>query len=348
MNVHTFEIAVNIPYEEAHACKDAFYRSAIGKKSYCYKNHKTGILYYQRWSGQGVQVSLQKPTNNYNRKMILRVNPSKLLGDAEATALFAPTNSNMEDLVQALDAIVREIPISQTIHDFKLNRLDLCQNTPTNNAVLLEYIRLLEKGASCTGWKPVTYSDKRASHSFRRENDRYQVTVYDKLYQISDQLLSTSWDNPFSLLRMEASLFSQGIDQQLQQLSLNRYHPWYILMDALCYHGEKIMLRLFNRLVPDSPYYTLAKAKERIFQDSDFPSSKKWKLIEFLEKINRYAQLDTNSILQFKNGKKRLKQLRTLGINPVTIEARAGISCLPSLPQLISMGFVPPTDDPAM
>ena len=348
MNVHTFEIAVNIPYEEVRACTDAFDCSAVGKKSYCYKNYKTGILYYQRWSDQGVQVSLQKPTNNYNRKMILRVNPSKLLGNAEATALFAPTNSSMEDLVQALDAIVRAIPTSQTIQDFKLNRLDLCQNTPVDNAVLLEYIRLLEKGASCTGWKPVTYLDKRASHSFRRENDRYQVTVYDKLYQISDQLLSTAWDNPFALLRIEVSLFAQGIDQQLQQLSLDRYHPWYIVMDALCYHGEEIMLRLFNRLVPDSPYYTLAKAKEHILQDSDFSSSKKWKLIEFLEKINRYGQLDTNSILQFKNGKKRLKQLRTLSINPVTIEARAGIPCLPSLPQLISMGFVPPTNNPAV
>ena len=173
------------------------------------------------------------------------------------------------------------------------------------------------------------------------------MTVYDKLYQISDQLLSTSWDYPFSLLRLEASLFSQGIDQQLQQFSLDKYRSWYLLMDALCCHGEEIMLRLFQRLVPDAPYYTLAKAKERILWDTDFSSSKKWKLIEFLEKINRYAKVDTNSILQFKNGKKRLKQLRSIGINPVTIEARAGISYLPSLPQLVSIGFVPPADDPA-
>ena len=185
----------------------------------------------------------------------------------------------MEALVQALDAIVQEMPISQTIHDFKLNRLDLCKNTPVTNAVLLEYIRLLEKGASCAGWKPDTYPDHRASHSFRRANDRYQVTVYDKLYQITDQLLSTSWDNPFSLLRLEASLFSQGIDQQLQQFSLDKYRSWYLLMDALCCHGEEIMLRLFQRLVPDAPYYTLAKAKERILWDTDFSSSKKWKLI---------------------------------------------------------------------
>ena len=347
MNVHTFEIYVNISPEETRACRNAFYLSAAGQNHYCYKNKTTGILYYNRWSEHGVQVSIQKHTNGYCRKMLLRVNPSRLLGNMEATAIFAPTSSNMEALVQALDAIVQEMPISQTIHDFKLNRLDLCKNTPVNNTVLLEYIRLLEKGASCTGWKPDTYPDHRASHSFRRANDRYQVTVYDKLYQITDQLLSTSWDNPFSLLRLEASLFSQGIDQQLQQFSLDRYRPWYLLMDALCCHGEEIMLRLFQRLVPDAPYYTLTKAKERILWDTDFSSSKKWKLIEFLEKINRYAKVDTNSILQFKNGKKRLKQLRSIGINPVTIEARAGISYLPSLPQLVSIGFVPPADDPA-
>ena len=225
MNVHTFEIYVNISPEETRACRNAFYLSAAGQNHYCYKNKTTGILYYNRWSEHGVQVSIQKHTNGYCRKMLLRVNPSRLLGNMEAIAIFAPTSSNMEALVQALDAIVQEMPISQTIHDFKLNRLDLCKNTPVNNTVLLEYIRLLEKGASCTGWKPVTYPDYRASHSFRRANERYQVTVYDKLYQITDQLLSTSWDNPFSLLRLEASLFSQGIDQQLQQFSLDRYRP---------------------------------------------------------------------------------------------------------------------------
>ena len=136
-------------------------------------------------------------------------------------------------------------------------------------------------------------------------------------------------------------------EQACQQFSLDKYRSWYLLMDALCCHGEEIMLRLFQRLVPDAPYYTLAKAKERILWDTDFSSSKKWKLIEFLEKINRHAKVDTNSILQFKNGKKRLKQLRSIGINPVTIEARAGISYLPSLPQLVSIGFVPPADDPA-
>ena len=118
-------------------------------------------------------------------------------------------------------------------------------------------------------------------------------------------------------------------------------------MDALCCHGEEIMLRLFQRLVPDAPYYTLAKAKERILWDTDFSSSKKWKLIEFLEKINRYAKVDTNSILQFKNGKKRLKQRRSIGITPVTIAASAGMSYLPSLQQVVSIGFVPPADDPA-
>ena len=56
MNVHTFEIYVNISPEETRACRNAFYLSAVGQNHYCYRNKTTGILYYNRWSEHGVQV----------------------------------------------------------------------------------------------------------------------------------------------------------------------------------------------------------------------------------------------------------------------------------------------------
>lgn len=75
---------------------------------------------------------------------------------------------------------------------------------------------------------------------------------------------------------------------------------------------------------------------------TDISNAKRKNLLDFLEKINRYDLLDKKRIKdkeKFKNGKKRLKQLKKLGINPVTIEARAGIPYLPSLEQLIAAGL---------
>lgn len=45
------------------------------------------------------------------------------------------------------------------------------------------------------------------------------------------------------------------------------------------------------------------------------------------------------------NGAKRWKELEELDVNPVTIKARAGISYLPSLPQLVKLGLLPNLED---
>ena len=73
-----------------------------------------------------------------------------------------------------------------------------------------------------------------------------------------------------------------------------------------------------------------------IYQN-DFHRPKKEKLCGFLTHINRYKHVDTHALSMTKNGKKRLEQLDSLGINPVTIEARSGISFLPSLQQLVKL-----------
>ena len=101
------------------------------------------------------------------------------------------------------------------------------------------------------------------------------------------------------------------------------------------------MRRVLRRLVSDMPYYTLSAIREYL-GTTDISNAKRKNLLDFLEKINRYDLLDKKRIKdkeKFKNGKKRLKQLKKLGINPVTIEARACIPYLPSLEQLIAAGL---------
>ena len=89
-----------------------------------------------------------------------------------------------------------------------------------------------------------------------------------------------------------------------------------------------------------SAYPDTLSAIREYLDTADISNAKRKNLLDFLEKINRYDLLDEKRIKEkFKNGKKRLKQLKKLGINPVTIEARAGIPYLPSLEQLIAAGL---------
>ena len=108
-----------------------------------------------------------------------------------------------------------------------------------------------------------------------------------------------------------------GSDTWPQQLIyLNRY-------------GNLLMRKILKRLIQPGDYFTLKQASDII--TFHLPERKAKKLIEFLKEINRPSKVDVSTIKQRKNGKKRLRQLTDLNINPVTIDVRASCLFLPSL-----------------
>ena len=60
-----------------------------------------------------------------------------------------------------------------------------------------------------------------------------------------------------------------------------------------------------------------------------------------LNLFNHRTNVDIQNRLVCYDIKELGKQLKKIGVNPVTIEARAGISFLPSVPQLINLGIIP-------
>ena len=126
-------------------------------------------------------------------------------------------------------------------------------------------------------------------------------------------------------------MFHSGIKEELNWCTANIDDHWPYQLLELASNGEFTMRRVLHKLVPDLPYYTLSEIRGYL-DTTDISNAKRKNLLDFLEKINRYDLLDEKRIKEkFEKGKKRLKQLKKLEINPVTIEARAGISYLPSL-----------------
>lgn len=349
MTIHTFELTTKLSAEDTASCRNAFFGQAIGHARLCYQ--KGMRLYFNRWSNRGVRIFLNKNENIPDSTLHLCVTPAKVLGCDDAAALFEATERNVSALEIQLEKILDELPIKRRSSQMKLSRLDLCRNALVSKQIYIdEYLRLLKKGGSVFRWEVQAYpdDDERNLHSFRRVNGEYQVTVYDKLFQIAHEGYHTDWSGSTLLLRIEVSLFRSGIVQELERLSIRSDFPWTNQIVILATYGEAIMRQVMKKIVPDSKYCSLKQAKEYIQQAEDLSPAKRTHLIQFLLEVNQYDVLDAKHIKDFTNGKKRLKQLKKLGINPVTIEARAGISYLPSLPQLISLGFVPPNDNPAM
>ena len=102
-----------------------------------------------------------------------------------------------------------------------------------------------------------------------------------------------------------------------------------------------------KKLVPDLSYYSISSAKDYLWSaDARISSTKQKNLLAFLCQLSRYEHLSKKEIEEnFPNGANRWKELEKLGVNPVTIEDRVGISYLPSLPQLVTLGWLPTLED---
>lgn len=340
MTIHTFELTAMLSVEETAKLRNALYDYAKDKRSMCYENGDR--LYFNRWCNNGIRFFLHRNTNIPGSTLHLVITPAKILGYDDAVALFSPSLQNMDKINAVIGEILSLLPIKLYSQQMQLNRLDLCRNVLLPEQRHIDaYIRLLKKGASVTRWEKQSYpdGDERNDHSFRRVNNYYQVTVYDKLYQIAREGYHTNWEKPDRILRVEVSLLRPGILGELERYMLYIDNPWPSQLFDLATNGDSIMHRVICRLASDAPYYTLASAKQYLAA-MNISYAKIAHLIDFLSKINQLKLLDKKRIKRdYKNTKKRFKQLKKFQINPVTIDARAGVFYLPSLNKLINMEF---------
>lgn len=327
MKVHTLELSASLSHSEYQICRDIFFEDAEGKSRHCYEKSAQNRIVYNRWISEGLIIYLIGSPWHY---LHLRLTPAKVLGDTEPTALFEPQFESVCQLSARVEHFMNAMPITLEISRFSLFRIDLCNDHITNsNTEISEYLRLLNKGAKQDGWQSCSFGDNRDNHSFRKFNTRYCFTVYDKLFQLEERGISTNWSVPQKILRVEVALLPDGI-YHLRSKGMLPQASWQEQLLVCGTTGEKIMSSILQKVILSGDYYTFCNAAA-VIQNSSYSPKKKENILRFLRKINTFSVLDAPSIKTQAGGKKRLSQLRTLGINPVTIEENIEISFLPSL-----------------
>ena len=206
MTIHTFELTAILSVEETEKLRNTLFDYAKGKQGMCYKNGNR--LYFNRWCSDGIRFFLHRNTNIPGSTLHLVITPAKILGYDDAAALFFPSLQNMDKIDAAIREILSLLPIKLHSQQMQLNRLDLCRNVLLPEQRYIDtYIHLLKKGAFAARWEKQSYpdGDERNAHSFRMVNTYYQVTVYDKLYQIKHEGYHTNWEKSDRILRVEVS-----------------------------------------------------------------------------------------------------------------------------------------------
>lgn len=351
MTLHTFELSLIITGAEYQACREYLFAVAKENSKRCFddedKKSKEDKYIENKWLNylghmdEGIKISMCPNVSTKGFLMRIQVNPSKVCGNQDPTAVFLPIEDSMKTLVDNMSLLIHSLPIQRDIYDFILSRLDLCKNVRLETqAHLTEYLRLFRKSADLSKWDEDTFGDERDKHSIRRSRSDYKITLYDKVFELQQADRARhgtepfQWDQSYQILRIETALLRPGIRQQMEKLKISKNICWPDLLVKLSKSGLSIMLSLIDMMVPDKNFYSLNDAKT-IILNTNFKFSKKENLIDFLCSSNRNKMLDVSKIKMLKNGKKRLRQLYELDINPVTIDARSGINMLPSVQALL-------------
>lgn len=331
--IHTISLRMSLSLKEFYECKNMFYTKAIGHSKCCFPEGNGHKFLY--WSSKGAQLHIFGTNGNFNEPYLdFRINPSKLIGRMEPQALYEITEENNQLMIDALAEIMKELPIVQDINRLSLQRLDICKDYRLNWTDICLYIGLLNKGIHDPRWQEETFGDERDHHSFRRISNRYQITVYDKVYQLQKEGLIKSWDEDYKLLRIEVALKADGISHMTPKYQLFS-KDWNVFLLEIAKKGDEIFLHVLSKILPEGHYYSLDTARD-IILDSDYYQNKKEALIDFLTEINMKKTINLHEIRRTKNGRKRLLQLKRLQINPVTIAYRKKAIALPSLFSLIN------------
>lgn len=328
IKIHTFELMAELTISEYHACSRIFYEKARGQQKCTFPKGQGQRCNF--WSPKGVGLELQMTKHDFAMGYLyFIITPTRMLGNMDPDALYSPTEEQNQRLVMELDEILAELSLPIKASELSLHRVDLCKDARMGWSDVLIYIALLERGTHHPKWKKEVFEDERKTHSFRRASKRYQVTVYDKVYQLAKTDQIQNWDKHDHLLRMEVAVQSAGIRHCKVKYGFSNIGWMTELLDFF-ENGKVVFCDILKKIVPEGHYYSL-KGAEYVIDQSSFHKNKKEALKQFLAVINRPSETSLYEISKEQTNKKRLLQLSGLYINPITIRARSNLDAMRSL-----------------
>lgn len=349
--IHTFELCAPLTPSAYQLCRNKFFEHAKNHvlPKCCYEDSSNVVCNY--WNPDGITIYLHK--GQEFSAIYFRINPSKLLYSRtklemyydpalgkfqridylKPDALYFPCAHINEAIPFAFDKVLQELPIQIELDSLSLNRVDFCEDFLMPKSSVTAYLRVVRKSMCHPKWASDKFGDERDDYSVRQTSKRYQLTVYDKTYQMQNRFMCAEYDSDSRKLRVEAALLKEGICHMCEKYRVPK-GTWYDTLFTLLESGSWLLADVLQKILPRGNYYTLAEAK-KIIMASNYRHDRKLALIDFLTDINRNTLVSMYQLKRMKGGALRVQQLAYLGINIVTIDNRRNIPFLPSLYALI-------------
>lgn len=262
----------------------------------------------------------------YNFMQIkITMNPLKLISRNKLEVIKTDL---LEEVKKIFLGRIKKIHTSLPRLDYwTINRIDYAVNI--NTPYVEEYIKLFQRGDKPTNFKELYCSKsktrKQLDGSFYLFNDSVTINFYNK----ENERLSQNFnkDGAKDLLRLEIQCKKPKTNTLKAKNKFDSRHLEHYLSQEISYQQLEYY---YNKTIGTGDYYKLSEAIKMV-QESNYTSKTKEKLIEVLRAVSRHRSIwkaREKSQYNVSCFSRYLKQIRALGINPVTIPERWAIDKL--------------------
>ena len=266
-----------------------------------------------------IQLTSKKVDVRYRYKFMqitIILNPVKLIAKNKLEIM---KQEHIEEVKKIFVEEVRRIHTSlPRLEHWIVNRIDYAVNI--NTPYVEEYIKLFQRAD-----KPISFKELYCSKSKKRKqlegsfylfNYSVSINFYNKEHERLSQNFNK--DGAKDLLRLEIQCKKPKTNTIKFKNGFESRHLEHYLSNKISYQQLEYY---YNKTIGSGDYYKLSEAI-RIVQDSNYTSKTKEKLIDVLRVINKHRSIwkareksEYNKVCF----NRYLKQIRELGVNPVTI-----------------------------
>ena len=253
-------------------------------------------------------------------QLTIQLNPTKLLN---RDIVELTKEEDLQEVEKRFNEVLEQIHLDlNTFCYWTLNRIDYCINIKTPN--VKEYIKLFQR-CSLPYRFNIPY-DKKAKVRKHKEGSFYVfnnstiINFYNKeleRFNNTGKILESAKD----ILRLEIQCKKGKTDYIKYKYNFDIKYLGYFTSEEL---SLKIIASYFYKIIGKGDYYKLDKARA-IINSSQHTKATKDKLINVLELINKHKSIDKareNSNYSKDSFNRYIKQIRALGVNPITIPRR--------------------------
>lgn len=261
-------------------------------------------------------------------QMSIIMNPVKLIGRNNLEVIKVDL---LEEVRKVFTEKMQKIHTSLPRLDYwTINRIDYAVNI--NTPYVGEYIKLFQRGDKPRNFEELYCSKsktrKQLEGSFYLFNDSVTLNIYNK----EDERLSKNFnlDGAKDLLRFEVQCKKPKTNSIKTKEGFDTRHLKHYLSQQVSYQQLEYY---YNKTIGTGDYYKLSEAI-RIVQESNYTSKTKEKLIDVLRDVSKHRGIwKAREECKYNSScfNRYLKQIRALGVNPVTIPSRWKIESLKGL-----------------